>query len=74
MTIFVWFMLSLFVLWFVVGILAVYSILTESPLERVRYYHRTGRIRTGEMYMGRVFLATVVPFVGIGACLGYLFG
>lgn len=71
MTIFVWFMLSLFVLWFVVG---VYLVLTETKFERLMERVRTGRTRTGKLHMGRVFVATAVPFVGIGACLGYLFG
>ena len=74
MTIFVWFLLVLFVLWLLTAVVGIVSILMEPTYSRALYYARTGRLRTGELHVGRALFHTVVPFIGIGACIGYLFG
>jgi hypothetical protein len=60
MTIFVSLMLMLLIPWGALGSFVFYKVLTEEDV--------------GELDLGKVFIFVVVPFIGLAACLGYLFG
>ena len=70
MTIFVWLMLVIFVLWLLGVVVGIVTLLTESELEvllkKARGTHRT-------LHLSKALFHTVVPFLGVGACIGYLF-
>jgi hypothetical protein len=74
MTIFVSVMLVLFILWFAVGLIAIYAVLTEEAVTRTLKGIRDGKYYTGELKPFSVTIHVVVPFIGAAACAGYLFG
>lgn len=84
MTIFVSFMLVLFILRFAVGLIAVYVALTEEAVTCTLKGIRDGKYYIGELaFLLRLYDRitvfgvinhVVAPFIGIAACAGYLFG
>ena len=70
MTIFVWFILVIFVLWLLSALIGIVGILMESEIEvLLKKIHG----RPHGLDLGKALFHTVVPFLGVGACIGYLF-